>query len=309
VPGLVQTSLSQQQRAIGAYLGLAVGDALGATTEFLTPNEIRERYGVHNRIIGGGWLHLKPGQVTDDTGMSLALGASILEQGGVKAVPVARAFSDWMRAKPVDIGHTVRRGIVHFRDTGLPCVPENEYDAGNGACMRCLPVAIAYWNAPHDQLVEASRIQSHVTHNNPQADAGTEAVLQILVNTFRGDPQATLHAIALELAAQQSAYRFDRRPVENPSGWIVHTLQAVFQAFFAHDTFEAVLLDVVNRGGDADTTGAIAGMLAGACYGVEAIPRRWLRALDRDVRLACEQQALALLELARSAEWAELPTG
>jgi ADP-ribosyl-[dinitrogen reductase] hydrolase len=214
-----------------------------------------------------------------------------------------------MRAKPVDIGHTVRRGIVHFRDTGLPCVPENEYDAGNGACMRCLPVAIAYWNAPHDQLVEASRIQSHVTHNNPQADAGTEAVLQILVNTFRGDPQATLHAIALELAAQQSAYRFDRRPVENPSGWIVHTLQAVFQAFFAHDTFEAVLLDVVNRGGDADTTGAIAGMLAGACYGVEAIPRRWLRALDRDVRLACEQQALALLELARSAEWAELPTG
>ncbi|WP_428624344.1 ADP-ribosyl-[dinitrogen reductase] hydrolase [Sedimenticola sp.] len=299
----MQTSLSLEQRAIGAYLGLAVGDALGATTEFLTPNEIRERYDVHNRIIGGGWLHLKPGQVTDDTGMSLALGESILEQGGVKAVPVARAFSDWMRGKPVDIGHTVRRGIVHFRDSGVPCVPENEFDAGNGACMRCLPVAIAYWNAPSAELVEASRIQSHVTHNNPQADAGTEAMLAMLVAAFRGEPLSTLHTIALNLVEQQRIYRFDRRAVENPSGWIVETLQVVFQAFFAHDNLESVLIDVVNRGGDADTTGAIAGMLAGACYGVEAIPRRWLKALDRQVRLACEQQALALLELARTAEW------
>jgi ADP-ribosyl-[dinitrogen reductase] hydrolase len=292
-----------EQRALGAYLGLAIGDALGATTEFLTPQEIREKYGVHKKILGGGWLHLKPGQVTDDTGMSLALGQSILAQGGVHAVPVARAFSDWMRTKPVDIGHTVRRGIVHFRDSGVPCVPENEFDAGNGACMRALPVAIAYWNAPHERLLEASRTQSHVTHNNPQADAGTEAVLRMLVAAFRGEPPATLHDIALELVAQQRAYRFDRRPVENPSGWMVETLQAVFQAFFAHDNLETILIDVVNRGGDADTTGAIAGMLAGACHGVDAIPRRWLRALDREVRTACEDQALALLELARTADW------
>lgn len=297
-------SLSIEQRAIGAYLGLAVGDALGATTEFLTPNEIRDRYGVHDSIIGGGWLHLKPGQVTDDTGMSLALGKAILAQGGVQAVPVARAFSDWMRSKPVDIGHTVRRGIVHFRDSGVPAVPENEFDAGNGACMRSLPVAIAYWNAPPELLLEASRIQSHITHNNPQADAGTEAVLHMLVAAFRGEPLSTLQQIAGQLVAQQPAYRFDRRPVQNPGGWIVETLQAVFQSLFNQGTLEAILIDVVNRGGDADTTGAIAGMLAGACQGVEAIPRRWLRALDRDVRSACEQQALALLELAATARWA-----
>lgn len=297
----MQRSFSIEQRVIGAYLGLAVGDALGATTEFMTPNEIRHRYGVHDRIVGGGWLHLKPGQVTDDTGMSLALGKAILAQGAVQAVPVARAFSDWMRSKPVDIGNTVRRGIVHFRDSGVPCVPENEHDAGNGACMRSLPVAIAYWNAPPELLIEASRIQSHVTHNNPQADAGTETVLQMLIAAFRGDPVATLRQIALQLAERHPAYRFDRRPVQNPSGWIVETLQAVFQALFGHENLEAVLTDVVNRGGDADTTGAIAGMLAGACYGVDAIPRRWLKALDRDVRSACEQQALALLELAATA--------
>ena len=48
--------LSVEDRAIGAYLGLAVGDALGATTEFMTPREIRETYGVHRKIRGGGWL-------------------------------------------------------------------------------------------------------------------------------------------------------------------------------------------------------------------------------------------------------------
>ena len=57
-------------RCRAAFLGMALGDALGATTEFLLPGEIRYKYKVHNKIIGGGWLNLKPGQVTDDTQMS-----------------------------------------------------------------------------------------------------------------------------------------------------------------------------------------------------------------------------------------------
>ena len=68
-------------RVTGAYLGLAIGDALGATVEFLTPNEIRHQIGAHREITGGGWLRLKAGQVTDDTTMSLALGTAILAQG------------------------------------------------------------------------------------------------------------------------------------------------------------------------------------------------------------------------------------
>ena len=65
-------------RALGAYLGLAVGDALGATVEFMLPREIRYQYGVHRDIIGGGWLKLKAGRVTDDTEMSLALGRALM---------------------------------------------------------------------------------------------------------------------------------------------------------------------------------------------------------------------------------------
>ena len=65
-------------RVAGAYLGLALGDALGATVEFMTPREIALRHGVHQQICGGGWLRLKAGQVTDDTTMSLALGEGLL---------------------------------------------------------------------------------------------------------------------------------------------------------------------------------------------------------------------------------------
>ena len=95
---------------------------------------------------------------------------------------------------------------------------------------------------------------------------------------------------------QQKSYRYDRREVDNPSGWIVETLQAVFQAFFKHDDFKSILVDIVNRGGDADTTGAIGGMLAGAYYGEAAIPSQWLQTLDGDMRQACQQQALALCQ-------------
>lgn len=290
--------ISVQERAIGAYLGLAVGDALGATTEFMTPWEIQETYKVHRKIRGGGWLRLKPGQVTDDTEMSLALGRSILEQREVRAEAVADSFSNWMRGKPVDIGNTVRRGIVNFRTTGQPQVSENEYDAGNGACMRCLPIALYCWNGTEEELITASRIQSHVTHNNPVADAGTETILQILTAALRGESKESLQRFPEALITAHPLYRFDRRQTVNPSAWIVDTLKAVFQAFFSLNDFEEILVDVVNRGGDADTTGAIAGMLAGACYGKDAIPKRWQRALNSEIRTACEQQALDLLTLA-----------
>ena len=84
---------SPAARAAAAYLGLAIGDALGATVEFMTPREIVAQYGRHDSIRGGGWLRLKSGQVTDDTTMALALGRSILDHGEVCAEAAAAALS------------------------------------------------------------------------------------------------------------------------------------------------------------------------------------------------------------------------
>jgi ADP-ribosyl-[dinitrogen reductase] hydrolase len=285
-------------RAEAAYLGLALGDALGATVEFMTPAEIRHQFGTHREIRGGGWLRLKPGQVTDDTTMSLALGRAILDcDGRVEPLACARAFDAWMRAKPVDIGNTVRRNLVGFRHSGNPVAPPSEHDAGNGAAMRVLPVALATLGAPAETVIAATRAQAHVTHHNEVSDAACDALVAMLQDAIKVGAGGTAHwsARAAELVARQPAYAFAGRRRENPSGYVVETLQAVLQAIFATESFEDCLVDVVNRGGDADTTGAICGMLAGARYGCDAIPRRWLKALDPAVRAACEAQALALI--------------
>jgi len=287
-------------RAMAAYTGLAIGDALGATVEFMTPREIVAQYRQHREICGGGWLKLKPGQVTDDTTLSLALGSSIVQAGRVDAHAAALAFDTWMRNKPVDIGATVRRGVLHFRRTGQTEVPESDYDAGNGAAMRVLPVALAHLHTPEAKLRAACRIQAHVTHHNPLSDAATETLACMLRDAVLGaDKYELLHRHAHPLVQRYPVFAFRAMPQRvNPSGYIVETLQAVFQAFFDTDSFEDCLIEVVNRGGDADTTGAIAGMLAGSVYGLAQMPWRWLHTLDPAIRVACEAQARALTDIA-----------
>ena len=286
-------------RGIAAYVGLAIGDALGATVEFMTPAEIRHEYGTHKNMIGGGWLKLKAGDITDDTEMSLALGNAILAAGKVDPTSVAEAFSEWMRSKPKDIGNTVRRGIVQYRRTGQTTMPASEHDAGNGACMRCLPVALVTLHSSWTEVQTASRLQAHTTHNNPVSDAGTECIIQMVQAAILGEPLAELELLAHELVQRYPVFEYRQRRRDNPSGYIVDTLQAVFQSLFSTDSFEAALVDVVNRGGDADTTGAILGMVAGACYGQDSIPPRWLQRLDPTIRSRCTEQARALYQPAQ----------
>ncbi len=296
--------------AIAAYLGLAIGDALGATVEFMTPREIALQYGVHDTIRGGGWLHLKAGQVTDDTTMSLALGESILAAGKVDALAAAQAFDAWMRAKPVDIGNTVRRNLLQFRKTGNPEAPYSDHDAGNGAAMRLLPVALATFGQPTENVRAASRAQAHVTHNCLLSDAACETLIRMVHDSLLGaDKNHLLHQHAHRLTEQFPQFKFRAvRQSQNPGGYIADTIQAVFQSFFDTDDFRTCLIDVVNRGGDADTTGAIAGMLAGALYGLESIPDAWIKTLDTRVRRACEAQAGSLLQLSLPQPHASLDT-
>lgn len=287
------------ERATAAYLGLAIGDALGATVEFMTPREIEAQYRVHMNMIGGGWLHLKPGQVTDDTTMSLALGDSILRAGKVDALAAAQAFDDWMRAKPVDIGNTVRRNLLLFRKTGNPEAPYSEHDAGNGAAMRVLPVALATLGKPEDAVRAACRAQAHITHHSTLSDAACECLVFMVQDALHGaDKNDLLHRHAHPLAAKFPEFRFRSvRQQQSPSGYIVDTFKAVSQAFFDTDSFADCLIDVVNRGGDADTTGAIAGMLGGALYGMNGIPAEWLSKLANETKRACHNQAHALIRL------------
>ncbi len=283
-------------KAVAAYCGLAVGDALGATVEFMLPSEIVHAYGVHKKIIGGGWLHLRPGQVTDDTTMALALGDAILNKQRFDMTDMAMSFDKWMKGKPVDIGNTVRRGIVNFRNTKRPASPESEHDAGNGACMRVLPVALATYGSDQELIMRVSRMQSHITHNNDYSDAAVDCVVKMIHLAFDGaDKKAMEEGPVQDLIKAFPRYRYDKKHYHNPSAYIVDTMRVVLQSFFHTQTFEDCMIEVVNRGGDADTTGAIVGMIAGAYYGLDAIPVRWIKAVERDVIAKCRYQAEHLI--------------
>lgn len=287
-------------KALGAYLGLAIGDALGATVEFMTPREIVDRHGVHRDIVGGGWLKLAPGQVTDDTTMSLALGDALLRDdspgAGFDTRLIADAFVAWWRGRPVDCGNTCRRGIQRYLHDGSLEGPVNDGDAGNGALMRMLPAALA--TLGDDAAFERVAIaQAHVTHHHPLSDAAVLGIGRLLRVVLAGAGEAAQRAAITRLVTTHTAFRFDPYP-GRASGYVVDTVQTVLHAFTTHAGFEDGVVAAVNRGDDADTTGAIVGMLAGARCGARALPRRWLARLNRPVVQQVTDQASALVALA-----------
>lgn len=284
------------ERALGAFLGLAVGDALGGTVEFMTRNEIATRYGVHDRMVGGGWLRLAAGQVTDDTEMALALGRSLLRKGGLDLQDLCEEFARWLRSGPIDVGNTCRRGIRRFITDGSVEGPHFEGDAGNGAAMRLLPVALATLGSPaiaEDWCIR----QCRTTHHHPLSDAAAVALVRMLHRLLAGETKEAVRDIADALVAEHRGFRFDSSPGQS-SAYVVDTMRTVLHFYFGTSSFADAAVKTVNQGGDADTTGAIVAMLAGATYGVEAIPTGWLRRLDRDVATEIRDQTPRLLGLA-----------
>ena len=271
-----------EQLAQAAFLGLAIGDALGATTEFMTPMEIQAKYGTLKKIVGGGWLYLKPGAVTDDTQMSFCIARAIQESGGWKLSAIADNFAAWMKNRPIDIGATCARGIGNYIRKGSLEVPYNEWDAGNGGVMRMAPVAIG--SLGDDLLMQTwATQQAHLTHNHPLSDAACIAVGRMVHKAVTGASKGALKTIADDLVTRNPKFRY-RPYLGNSSAYVVDTMQTVLHYFFSTNSFETCLIGVVNQGGDADTTGAIAGLIAGAFYGMTGLPSRWLKRLDKGVR-------------------------
>jgi ADP-ribosyl-[dinitrogen reductase] hydrolase len=293
-------------RALGAYLGLAIGDALGATVEFMRPREIQAQYGVHREMQGGGWLKLARGQVTDDTTMSLALGDALLQGGGPALRRHAQgddtlvrdmgdAFVRWWRGKPVDCGNTCRRGILRYMTEGTLAAPPNEGDAGNGAVMRNLPVVLA---TLHDEAAfeRLSLAQARLTHHHPLSDAATLGLGRLTRLLLHGASHA--QSVQWAQAWVQQHQAFCHTPYRGrATAYVVDTVQTVLHHHALHDDFEAALVATVNQGDDADTTGALVGMLAGARCGARALPTRWLGRLQPATVRAITEQASALLAL------------
>jgi ADP-ribosyl-[dinitrogen reductase] hydrolase len=265
-----------RERAYATLLGSALGDALGATVEFCTQTEIRAQYGVLRKIVGGGWLKLKPGEVTDDTQMSLCIARSLVAVGW-SPLDIAERFAVWFKGWPVDVGNTCRRGIARYINHGTLAGPFNEGDAGNGAAMRMAPVALA--TLADGRLLERWAVeQGHITHNHPLSDAACVLVGRLIHLGCTGQPRERLQHTVEDTVTQFPTFRFS--PYRGlATAYVVDTLQTVLHYFLSTNSFEECLVAIVNQGGDADTTGAIAGAIAGAFYGPAQLPGLWVRRL------------------------------
>ncbi len=279
--------VSQEQFA-GCMLGLACGDALGATLEFLSRDEIRTRYGQLRDIVGGGWLRLVAGEVTDDTQMATCLAESIVATGTVDGDDIARRFVDWLHSNPKDIGTTTRRALMYL-DRGLSWQEAGErtyreaggQGIGNAGVMRCAPVGLFRCN-DLDRLIADTRLSSAITHADPLAQwaavAVNVALRELLLNGQQPDFLERVAAVIEDRAVAQ-AVRVVPLLAEDEvrsTGYALHTMQTALWCLTHHPTFEEAVIAAVNCGDDADTSGAVTGALAGAREGIRAIPARWL---------------------------------
>lgn len=275
---------SVDDRCIGALLGLAVGDALGTTLEFLP----RDTYPHLEGIVGGGVLGRRPGEWTDDTAMALALTTSLIRRQRLDE----RQFLDeltawWLEGKHScvgvcdDIGNTTRDALTRWLLNAEPHSGSTDpQTAGNGSLVRVAPVAMKYWR-DRQALRDAAARQSKATHGAEEAVAACVAFADILADAIAGSPIAHVLAprqLGLSPRVDQvtggSWFMKERADIRS-TGYVIHTLEAALWSIARSSSFEEAVLLAANLGHDADTVAAVTGQLAGAIYGVRGIPRHF----------------------------------
>ncbi|MCM3781609.1 ADP-ribosylglycohydrolase family protein [Neobacillus mesonae] len=266
-------------RIKGGMYGVAVGDALGGTTEFMSAKEVEGKYGYLKEIIGGGVWQLEPGEVTDDTMMTLCVAQGILENPDDPKESIGRFFLEWYQSRPKDIGNIIRHVFEKYEgdwyEAAFIAHVDMGQSGGNGSLMRCLPAALAYNNL--DEIERVTALQSRMTHYDPRC---TEACLmynRMANRLLRGEDLRG--AILAEVVGSEYESVIQAKPDCPPSGYVVHTFRWVLHILFNTHTFEEVVQQAANLGGDSDTIGAIAGGLAGIYYGYEGIPDRYADAI------------------------------
>ncbi|SDP01511.1 ADP-ribosylglycohydrolase family protein [Actinacidiphila guanduensis] len=283
--------MNRLQRATGAVVGSAVGDALGAPFEFGPEGAFSARFprpGSGGEMCGGGgWA---PGEATDDTQMAVHVGESLLERGGLDLPDVFARFRRWAAADPMDIGvqtEAVLTGGLPWDRAAAEHFRTERRAAGNGALMRVATSGVYFAAHGRTATMDAGRRLAALTHGDPAAWEGTAILHDLLRVALDGDDP--LAAIPGTLAAVVPEHR-ERYAVVLSAGWhprdatefngaVWPCLGTAVWALRTTGLYEDAVRAAVDCGGDTDTVGAVAGALAGAVHGAEAIPARWQEVL------------------------------
>ncbi|MCG8598836.1 MAG: ADP-ribosylglycohydrolase family protein [Verrucomicrobiales bacterium] len=302
---------SLTQQGMAAILGAAVGDALGVPVEF-QGREVR----VNDPVTGMrefGTHHQPAGTWSDDTSMILATASGFLEAGEYSPEAVMKEFAAWLdsakhtpHGEVFDVGNATSQAIGKFRagTSAAECGGTGEWSNGNGSLMRILPVALAFGDDP--DLIEKASEMSALTHAHERSRMSCAFFCLIASELLHGSPLREATAFAWDVMDRRWDFSEEERPrFENwkpdqlfgrdetdihGTGHVIDTLEASLWANEKSNSFREAVLFAVNLGDDTDTTGCVAGAVAGLLHGEGGIPAEW-----RDVLVKREE----LEELAR----------
>ncbi len=297
--------MTQAEMKIRAVvLGHAVGDALGVPVEFCEREALCRSPVTDMR--GFGTYSLPAGCFSDDTSMALAALDS-LGTGTLDFTDIMERFAAFCyegaytpMGEVFDIGITCEGAIENYCKKRLPlwdCAPRGEMDNGNGALMRIYPFVLFAWarGLGEDEMLSLVQKGTALTHAHERAILASEIYALVLFDLLKAPSKDSVVA-ALKRARVRCSETAEY-PHLSPAldahiamlsadavrstGYAVDTLQAALWCLLSTHGYQECVLRAVNLGGDTDTLGAVVGALAGALYGIDAIPSAWQSTLKK----------------------------
>lgn len=293
-------SLSTVERVAGGLVGLLVGDALGVPYEFHPPGDVPALHAIELAPPAGyarAHLGVAPGTWSDDGAHALALLDSLLTRGSLDLDDLGARLLSWYQrgtyavdATVFDVGIQTSRALasVAAGRAARTCGPADEYDNGNGALMRVMPLAL-WHDGPDVELVHLAHEQGLPTHGHRRSQVCCAAYCLWARAELAGDrsglPGATARLAALYRAAPAWAGHLeelgttvapaDRSAAPRGTGYVVDCLRSAAWAVEGADGYEFAVRRAIALGHDTDTTACVAGGIAGVRWGRAAIPGRW----------------------------------
>jgi ADP-ribosyl-[dinitrogen reductase] hydrolase len=285
--------------AYGAVFGALVGDAAGATLEFIgrspTKKEVREAL----KMIGGGVWQIAPGQITDDGELTLASLHALSKQPEYSADLVASAYIAWANSKPFDMGMATANALSGVTPkSGEGCSEAvleaaayyNMGSKANGALMRSTALAVWSTRVTVEEAIKLAQLDARLTHPNLSCQYANAAYIVAIRHLVLqpGDRTGALKTAAETLqvlGAEEVRAWFDHALVDGEvschptAGFIKIAFTLAFKHLAKSTAYETALSETLMGGGDTDTNACIVGGLLGTLHGVNGIPVAMTQAL------------------------------
>lgn len=298
------------EKIISAVTSAVVGDALGVPVEFTSRSDL-SLCAVKN-MLGYGRYDQPQGTWSDDSSMILCTIESLCK--GYDIEDIGKTFCKWLfEAHWTPAGYVFDSGLTTFmaldkivtegisaRKSGC----DSEDDNGNGSLMRILPAALFFLGEPTNFFLDRIHEISSITHSHPRSCVGCGIyslfIRELLFTDNKNEALRSSVSKALDYYNKNDLYKNElihykrilsfEVPILEESeigstGYIVDTLEAAIWCFMRYHSTESILLAAVNLGLDTDTTGTVAGGLAGIVHGLSSIPGNWLKSIARKAEI------------------------